>query len=151
MEFSPNCTNDELVSFIKKYDLELNWDWAINISDCSCIVEDVYKVEDNGEIIGLIDFSFKTIFGSDSIQIENFEVFEKGKGIGSKIINALIDQLPGVHIYLYVNDERSKSFWEKHKFMNDPGTLLHHVLTMYHERISFYYQKKRCKQKDIYS
>ncbi|WP_179031561.1 GNAT family N-acetyltransferase [Paenibacillus kribbensis] len=83
-----------------------------------------------GEIVGLIDLS-SGMYGKNSLQIDNFEVFEKGKGIGSNIIDKVLKQCQKNDIYLYVNSKKSKAFWESHKFkaINDgTGTEIHRYM-----------------------
>ncbi|WP_103109472.1 hypothetical protein [Brevibacillus reuszeri] len=52
-----------------------------------------------------------------------FEVLEKGKGYGRKIIEELLNnQLPGCTVYLIPNNKESATFWEKLKFKPIEGT-----------------------------
>lgn len=44
------------------------------------------------------------MFGENSIEIFKFEVFEKGKGIGSEIITEVLKKSKDKEIYLYAED-----------------------------------------------
>lgn len=105
MEFL-ECTEDQIKAFKKSKNLTLSW----------VITDGAYKVEINGEIVALIDYSRGGMFGKNTIEIDNFEVFKKGQGIGSKIIAEITKDLEGNKIYLYAHSEKSKRFWEKHGF-----------------------------------
>lgn len=103
-----DCTEEELKIFLKDHNLTLTtWGMAEP--------EDISKIEMNGQIVALIEFS-KGMYGEKSIHINNFEVFNKGEGIGSKIIEELTKDLNGTEIYLYPYSKKSDAFWKKHKF-----------------------------------
>jgi N-acetylglutamate synthase-like GNAT family acetyltransferase len=105
------CENDELATYKEQYKLELDWENAT----------DVFKLEIDGEIVGLIEYAEG--FEKDSIHIHSFEVLEKGKGIGGKIIGEIINDAGGYPIYLYANGKKSQAFWEKHHFKSlDDGS-----------------------------
>ncbi|KXY73131.1 GNAT family N-acetyltransferase [Bacillus sp. FSL W7-1294] len=110
-----DCTEEELKIYNKEFGLTLNtWRMAEP--------EDIYMIKIDGEIVALIEFS-KGMYGEKSIQIDNFEVFNKGKGIGSKIVKELTKDLDGLEIYLYPSSNKSEAFWKKHKFEGiDDGT-----------------------------
>jgi len=69
------CMKDEL----PRLNLELNWSMAVKI----------FKIEINGKIVGLIDYS-EGMYEKNSIHIDNFEVLEKGNGIGSSIARGIM-------------------------------------------------------------
>ncbi|MEK4566437.1 GNAT family N-acetyltransferase [Alkalihalobacillus sp. FSL R5-0424] len=101
-----SCTEKEALSLKISKQLTLSWRMSIN----------PMKVELNGEIVALIDCSFGGIYGEDSLEIDNFEVFEKGRGIGSKIIKEILNE-PGIQIIsLYYCSPKSKKFWQAHGF-----------------------------------
>lgn len=112
MDFK-ECTDEEVLKYKQEYNLELSWQMAT----------DVLEVAINRKIVGLIECSKGMYDEEDCIQIENFEVFEKGKGHGSEIIKKVLKELQGKVIYLYVHSEKSKAFWEKLNFIAvDDGT-----------------------------
>lgn len=112
-----DCTEEELKIYKEKYNLTLTT-W--NIAG----VKDIRKVEIDGEAVALIEFSNST-FEENSVEIHNFEVFNKGKGIGTKIIKKLIKELEGegIKLSLYSYSKESTSFWKKCNFeVYDDGT-----------------------------
>ena len=107
------CTYEELSVFQEKYKLTLNWEISVN----------PMKVENNSRIVGLIDCSFGELYGEKSIEINNFEVFEKGKNIGSEIVVEFLKETKNYEIYLYPYSKKSEAFWKKHGFaVMDDGT-----------------------------
>lgn len=63
------------------------------------------------------------MYGKNTIEINNFEVFKKGKGAGSKIIKKFLKDCVGYQVYLYPYNQNSRLFWEKHGFIAvDDGT-----------------------------
>ncbi|WP_313893760.1 GNAT family N-acetyltransferase [Psychrobacillus sp.] len=100
------CTDEKSNDLKETYNLTLAWEMVVE----PCMVE----IDD--EIVALIDMSQGGMFGENSIEIYKFEVFEKGKGIGSKIITEVLKKSKGKEVYLYAEDRKSKSFWEKHGF-----------------------------------
>lgn len=101
------CSEMTLNKYKVTHNLELNWLMPIN----------VFKVKCCRRYIGLIDFSHTGMFNEKSWEIHNFEVFKKGKGHGTKMLEALIKELPGQTLYLYAIDIPSKLFWEKSGFI----------------------------------
>ncbi|MCK6075393.1 hypothetical protein [Paenibacillus silvae] len=111
MEFV-SITDQEVELYKERFNLELGWYMSV------CPM----KVIENDKEIALIDCS-EGMYGDDSIQIEQFEVFEKKHGWGSKIINQAIQDLSDYRIFVYVNDSNSKAFWIKKGFKPvDDGT-----------------------------
>ncbi|MGG4512145.1 GNAT family N-acetyltransferase [Heyndrickxia sporothermodurans] len=110
-----DCTKEELKIYKEKFDLKLGtWDMAEP--------EDISMIEIDGEIVALIEFS-NGMYGENSVQIDNFEVFNKGRGIGSKIVEELTKDLDGAKVYLYPYSKKSDAFWKKCKFeVFDDGT-----------------------------
>jgi hypothetical protein len=101
-----NCNDDKVKEFKKSRNLTLSWGIPVKPK----------IVEINDEVVALIDFSFGGVYGDDSIEIDNFEVFEKGKGIGSIIISDFIKMHANSTISLYPENEKCKKFWLKHGF-----------------------------------
>ncbi|MEH7503867.1 GNAT family N-acetyltransferase [Neobacillus drentensis] len=105
------CTKEEFEFYKEKFLTLTTWNPNFEIE--SEII--LNKIEVDGEIVALIEYS-KAMYGELNIHIDNFEVFEKGKGIGSKIIDELKKDLNGAEIYLYSYSPESDAFWKKHKF-----------------------------------
>ncbi|WP_336990246.1 hypothetical protein [Bacillus infantis] len=102
-----DCTDDQVKDLKESKNLTLSW---------RIPVEPKF-VEMNDEIVALIDFSFGGSYGPDSIEIDNFEVFEKGEATGSKIISAFKEMYENRIISLYPENERCKKFWMEHGFV----------------------------------
>ena len=110
-----DCTEEDLKIYIREWNLKLTA-WG------SAWPEDICKIEIDGEIVALIEYS-NGMYEEDSLHIHNFEVFNKGKGIGSKIIEEITKNLEGAKLYLYSNSKESTSFWQKCNFeFYDDGT-----------------------------
>lgn len=77
------------------------------------------KIISNGKIIGLIDVSFDEMFGKNTLEINNFEIFEKGNGNGSVFIDELIasSNEEKRDIYLYSYSKISELFWIANGFV----------------------------------
>lgn len=109
------CTEEETLEFVEKYSLEQNWSGARP-----------KKIRINGEVVALMEFEE----GENEIEIITYEVFEKGKGFGTRIIKELMEDLSeATYLRLYAYDERSKSFWEKCGLVPVPqsnGTEVHY-------------------------
>lgn len=104
MEFI-KCTHDEVSDFKKHYGLKLSW---------AC--DYPYKIEIDGIVVALIDYSIGGPFGEDSLEIESFEVFEKGKGFGSEIIKEILKEFENRAVALYPENKRCMKFWKYHGF-----------------------------------
>jgi len=116
------CTEEEILDFKENNKLQLSWRMSMP--------EDVFKVELDGAVVGLIEFS-ESMYDDGGAHINNFEVFEKGKGLGSLIINMFLGSWDKGPLYLYVNSEESKTFWEKHSFAaydDGTGTPIHRYI-----------------------
>lgn len=102
------CEEKEVLSLKKKYKLTL-W-WAGN----RC-----FKVKIDSEVVALLEAELSE--DEKLLDIDNFEVFQKGNKIGSEIVEELKNTSFGM--CLYANDEDSKRFWERHGFKpQDDGT-----------------------------
>jgi hypothetical protein len=115
MEFI-ECTNDDFIKFYKEKSLTLStWDLTKTGLDFPSESDmALYKITLYDDVVALIELSKG--MHENSILIHNFEVFEKGKGRGSMIINKLKKELKGITIYLYSSSSESYSFWKKHDF-----------------------------------
>ncbi|MFP7442500.1 hypothetical protein SFC50_02235 [Bacillus infantis] len=102
-----DCTDEQVKELKESKNLTLSWRIPVEPK----------VVEMNGEVVALIDFSFGGVYGPDSIEIDNFEVFEKGETTGSKIISALKEMYKNKIISLYPDNERCKKFWLEHGFV----------------------------------
>jgi hypothetical protein len=125
-----HCTDDEVKVIKNLKGLILSWGIPVNPK----------KVEIDGEIVALIDFSFGGIYGDDSIEIDNFEVIEKGKGIGSKIIVDFLNICENRIVSLYPDNERCKKFWLEYGFEieyegGDVERLVYKKLLTYSEHV----------------
>lgn len=106
MEFI-ECTRDEVKEFNYLKGLKLSWDF---------VSANPNKIEIDGEVVALIDYSIGGSYGEDSLEIDSFEVFEKGKGIGSEIIKEFLEACENRTVALYPENIRCKKFWIKHRF-----------------------------------
>lgn len=124
MEFI-ECSQNELKQLIQQHKLDQNWGMAINNIDP--LIEDpladgVYKIVLEGKVIGLIDL-VPDMYGPDIIVIDLFEVIEKGKGYGRKIIEKFLnEEVPGCSVFLLPDSEGSAAFWKK---LNFKPTFIH--------------------------
>lgn len=100
------CTNDEASELKIEKGLKLSWEMSPK----------PFKVEIKGEIVALISISQGGEYGPDSIEIDCFEVFEKGEGTGSKIITEVLNTFKKQTISLYPDNKRCMNFWLKHGF-----------------------------------
>lgn len=110
-------TDMDAKRYKEKHGLTLLWAMAVN----------PFKIKYKNKIVGLIDISIG-MYGDKSVQIDNFEIFDKGKGIGSKVIDAIIKEFCGQDIYAYAYDEKSRQFWEMKDFVvvdDNTGTPIH--------------------------
>jgi len=72
---------------------------------------DIYKFCMDNKIVALIKME---IHEKDfNIDIFNFEVFNKGQGIGTVAIKMIINEYPLYKISLNANDKESEIFWKK--------------------------------------
>lgn len=94
------CNNKELIDIVKQYNLILDWNGA-----------EAYKIVDGNDIIAVIEYDF--ISDINAYYIYNFEVINKGCGIGTKYIDFLKKK---GKFELNYKDEKSKSFWLKNGF-----------------------------------
>lgn len=95
------CSEEEIEQYKILHNLQLGWD---------ILSEYPQKIEIDGEVVAIIDCSIGGIFGKDSLEIDSFEVFEKGKGIGREIISALLNEELQLITLLPAND-LCKKFW----------------------------------------
>lgn len=100
---SEKCSLNELQELERENKLELCWEMAAN----------TYKILKGSELVALIDVVCNGMFGNGTLEIQNFEVIEKNKGLGKFIIQNLINEINGGkrEIYLYANGLSSKRFW----------------------------------------
>ncbi|MGD6900464.1 hypothetical protein [Bacillus infantis] len=105
-----DCTYEQVKELKESKNLTLSWRIPVQPK----------FVEMNDEIVALIDFSFGGVYGSESIEIDHFEVFEKGEATGSKIISAFKEMYKNRIISLYPDNERCKKFWLEHGFVIEP-------------------------------
>ena len=75
-----------------------------------------YKIEIDGIGVALIDYSIGGTYGEDSLEIDSFEVFEKGKGMGSEIIKEILKDCENRTVALYPENKRCMKFWKNHGF-----------------------------------
>ncbi|WP_026825459.1 MULTISPECIES: GNAT family protein [Exiguobacterium] len=123
MNFSP-CTLEELETYEPFLTLST---WSMSKSflyfrqeDQEMIRLDKIKVEN--EVVALIEYSLG-MASKKSISIDNFEVFHKRNGIGSKIVTFLKNTNSNCIFELYPTTEIARSFWEKQGFKEeDDGT-----------------------------
>jgi predicted acetyltransferase len=114
------CTQRELQYLIQNHKLDHKWKMAINNVDP--LVEDplamhVYKIVFEGNIIGLIDVHMSDMYEPEGIEIDLFEVIEKGKGYGRKSIEEFLNkQVQGYSVFLLPENKGSAAFWEKLMF-----------------------------------
>lgn len=102
------CEEKEVVELTKEHDLLLSW------AGDRC-----HKVTKNNLAVALIEAEL--IKNNSYFEIDNFEVFEKRKGMGGEIVKDILSQ--GVDVCLYANDNNSKKFWERYGFQaEDDGT-----------------------------
>jgi len=110
------CSKEDLLKFKEEFKLTLGWDMTSNPN----------KMIINNEVIGIIDISPAPEHGDKALQIDSFEVFEKGQGIGSKVFVEVLKDITGgkfEDLYLYSQGQKSKNFWEKQGFKPvDDGT-----------------------------
>lgn len=88
------CSKEDLLKFKKKFKLTLGWDMTNNPK----------KMIINNEVIGIIDISPAPEHGDKALQIDSFEVFEKGQGIGSKVFVQVLKDITDEDfedLYLY--------------------------------------------------
>lgn len=99
---------EELIKYKNKYTLKLSW------------FGDIAKlITKDKEPVALIEAYINE--DESILQINNFEVLDKRKGIGTEIINNLKNS--NYEICLYVDDLESKLFWESLGFEEyDDGT-----------------------------
>ena len=101
------CSHDEVKVFKNSKGLKLGWD-ILSVHP--------RKVEIDGRIVALIDYSIGGCYGENSVEIDSFEVFEKGQGIGSEIITEFLKACGNRTVSLYPDNEECKKFWLKHGF-----------------------------------
>ncbi|RLQ93614.1 GNAT family N-acetyltransferase [Falsibacillus albus] len=86
----------------------------------------IQKIKVESEVVALIEYS-KGTYDENSLCIDNFEVFHKGNGIGSEILDFIKKETRGSVIELYASTKRADSFWKKHGFEEDndgSGTII---------------------------
>ncbi|MCP1161361.1 GNAT family N-acetyltransferase [Bacillus infantis] len=112
------CTKEEFDYYKETFLTLSTWNPIFEFESLSILK----KIEVNGEIVALLEFS-GSMYGEHSIEIDNFEVFEKGKGIGSKVVDGIKEYFTGYELYLYSSSPESDAFWKKHGFKSlDDGT-----------------------------
>lgn len=100
------CTDAEINNFKIEKELKLSWEMSPN----------PHKIEIQGEIVALISISKGVVYGPNSIEIDNFEVFDKDRGTGSKIISEILKVTKNQTVSLYPDNKRCINFWLKHGF-----------------------------------
>lgn len=100
------CTDEEINNFKIEKNLKLSWEMSPN----------PYKIELGGEIVALISISKGGEYGPNSIEIDNFEVFNKDRGTGSIIIRKILSQTKNQTVSLYPDNKRCINFWLSHGF-----------------------------------
>ena len=96
------CSSEEIENFKKVYNLKLNW-WTESPEENEC-----YKIIKDNEVVAMIEFGTYLIDGYKCI--DNFEVFQKRKGIGRDIIEFLTSNKEEKYC-LYSEDEANE-FWK---------------------------------------
>lgn len=89
------CTDEELNIIKKEYKLELMWLPRMN-----------YKITYEGKIVAL----FSGSLNENILEIENFEVLEKGNGYGRSVIEQLKTEVQHITIIPWPGSEK---FWKK--------------------------------------
>lgn len=105
--------NTQFLNSLKNENVILDLTYKLN----EIIFDYIYKrVLLNGKTVALlaIDYEYEELNGC--IMIENFEVFEKGIGIGTMIIEELLDVHKGRKFCLY-SEPAAERFWRSMGFI----------------------------------